>query len=76
MKNKQLPGLLKGKSWGVQAAQMANILWIYSLISTWSRDLYMGAVSPGNILFLPFALFAVWSLYYLLTSRSAIKEAV
>jgi len=65
-----VPGLLKLSSWGWTAAQMANILWMYSLTSLWVRDLYIGLISPGDYLFLPFALFSIWSAYYLWLHRS------
>jgi hypothetical protein len=60
-----IPGLLRLNSWGWIATQMANILWVYSLTASWTRDIYIGIINPGNILFLPFAIFSIWSVYYL-----------
>lgn len=65
-----IPGLIKLSTWGWTAAQMANILWMYSLTSVWVRDLYIGLINPGDYIFLPFALFSVWSTYYLWLNRS------
>ncbi len=65
-----IPGLLKLKSWGWLAAQLANVLWVYSLTALWIRDLYTGAITPGDIIFLPFAVFSIWSAYYLWLNRS------
>jgi hypothetical protein len=61
-------GLLRLKSWGWLAAQMANALWIYSMTVILFRDMYT-AISPGGILFLPFALIAFWAIPYLWTHR-------
>ncbi len=60
-----VPGLWRLQAWGWTTAQLANILWIYPLTATWTRDLYLGSLSPGNAIFLPFALFAVWTTIYL-----------
>lgn len=57
-------GLYRATSWGWSAAQMANILWIYSMTVVLMRDAFT-ALSPGGILFLPFAVIALWAIYYL-----------
>jgi len=54
-------GLWRLRPWGWLVAQMVNILWAYSMTVIWVRDVYAGQVSPGAILFTPFALFAVWA---------------
>ncbi|MCU7496480.1 MAG: hypothetical protein HF314_15340 [Ignavibacteria bacterium] len=64
-----IPGLLKMRFRGWTFAQLANILWLYSLTSGWMRDMYLGNVAPGNVLFLPFALFSLWAVYYLWKQR-------
>ncbi|GAA6621791.1 hypothetical protein [Scytonema sp. NUACC26] len=69
-----VPGLWRLTSWGWTAAQMANILWFYSLTSAWTRDLYLGSISPGNLLFLPFALFSIWTTIYLWMQRNIFWE--
>jgi hypothetical protein len=61
-------GLYRTTSWGWTAAQMANILWIYSMTVVLTRDAYT-VLSPGGILFLPFAIIAVWAIYYLWKCR-------
>ncbi|MGE5682508.1 MAG: hypothetical protein ACM34K_16690 [Bacillota bacterium] len=61
-----IPGLLKMKFYGWTSAQLANILWFYSMTSVFTRDIYAGGViSPGNFLFLPFTLISVWAAIYL-----------
>ncbi|QZY56461.1 hypothetical protein [Crassaminicella profunda] len=65
-----IPGLLRLSSWGWTFAQMANILWIYSLASLWTRDIYTGLITPGDIIFLPFGLFSIWSINYLWRNKS------
>jgi hypothetical protein len=60
-----VPGLLRRRAWGWLVAQMVNVLWAYSMTVIWVRDLYTGSVSPGAILFTPFALFAVGAAVYL-----------
>lgn len=64
-----VPGLWRFQAWGWATAQLANILWMYPLTAAWTRDLYLGSISPGNLLFLPFALFSVWAAYYLWQTR-------
>ena len=61
-------GLWRIRSWGWTAAQMVNVLWIYSMTLVWIRDLY-GKISPGGLLFLPFALISVWAIWYLWRQR-------
>ena len=58
-------GLWRMKAWGWVAAQMVNILWIYSLTVIWCRDLHLGSISPGAVLFSPFVLFSVWAVFHL-----------
>jgi len=57
-------GLWHMRAWGWTAAQMVNILWIFSMTVVWIRDVYTN-FSPGGILFLPFTLIALWALWYL-----------
>lgn len=64
-----IPGLIKLKFYGWTSAQLANILWIYSLTNLWVRDIYIGIITPGDILFLPFAIFSIWSAYCLWSNR-------
>ncbi len=64
-------GLLRLRDWGWLLAQMANILWLYSMTAVWVRDLFTGTVSPGAILFLPFVPVAVWATFYLWRQRFA-----
>ena len=61
-------GLYRTKPWGWTAAQMANILWVYSMTVVLMRDTFT-ALSPGGILFLPFAVIAIWAIYYLWKRR-------
>ncbi|HEX2956597.1 MAG TPA: hypothetical protein VHO70_07190 [Chitinispirillaceae bacterium] len=58
-------GLLKRSVLGWLVAQLVNILWCYSLTSLWVRDSYLGMISPGDYIFLPFTIFSLWSIYYL-----------
>ncbi|MBN2364846.1 MAG: hypothetical protein JXL67_01670 [Calditrichaeota bacterium] len=62
-------GLWQLRPWGWLAAQMINILWIYSMTVIWCRDIDGGHVSPGAILFLPFVPFAVWAIFALWRKR-------
>jgi hypothetical protein len=64
-------GLWYSRFWGWTMAQMVNILWFYALTITWVRDVYLGRISPGSVLFLPFTLFAVWATLYLWKHRSS-----
>jgi hypothetical protein len=61
-------GIRRLKAWGWMAAQMANALWVYSLTVILFRDAYT-ALSPGGLLFTPFALAAVWAIPYLWKHR-------
>jgi hypothetical protein len=54
---------------GWTAAQMANILWVYSMTVVLMRDAFT-VLSPGGMLFLPFALVAIWATVYLWKQRS------
>jgi hypothetical protein len=58
-------GLWKLNPFGWLAAQFANVLYWYSLTVVLTKDLFTRSVSPGTILFLPFALFSVWAVFYL-----------
>ncbi|OUL29217.1 hypothetical protein [Nostoc sp. 106C] len=69
-----VPGLWRLCAWGWTAAQMANILWFYSLTSAWTRDLYVGSISSGNLLFLLFAVLSVWATIYLWMQRHLFRE--
>jgi hypothetical protein len=60
-------GLWKPHAWGWTAAQMVNILWIYSMTII-MRDDYT-SFSPGGLLFTPFVPAAVWSMIYLWKQR-------
>lgn len=61
-------GLWRQRAWGWTAAQMTNALWIYSMTVVLIRDFYT-TLSPGGVLFTPFALIAVWATYYLWKRR-------
>jgi hypothetical protein len=61
-------GLWKPRAWGWTAAQMTNILWIYSMTIIILRDAFT-SFSPGGILFMPFVPVAVWSIFYLWRHR-------
>lgn len=63
-------GLWRGRFWGWLAAQWCNVLYGYSLTVVLVRDLNLGTVSPGGVLFLPFALFAFWAAWYLWSHRA------
>lgn len=67
-------GLRRGRSWGRDLALMVNALWVYSLTVIWVRDLHAGSVSPGALLFTPFALFAVWATFALRKHRRAFSS--
>jgi hypothetical protein len=62
-------GLWRLSALGWTAAQMANILWIYSMTVILLRDAYT-VFSPGGLLFLPFPLISVWAIGYLWKRRS------
>jgi len=63
-------GLWKLKPWGWLFAQMANVLWWYSLTIILYRDFFTRTVSPGAVIFLPFALFAFWAAFRLWKDRN------
>ncbi|MBN1824916.1 MAG: hypothetical protein JW958_01535 [Candidatus Eisenbacteria bacterium] len=63
-------GVRRLRVWGRDAALMANVLWVYSMTVIWVRDLHAGSVSPGALLFTPFAIFAVWATAYLWKKRN------
>lgn len=67
-------GLWKNKLIGWLAAFLANILYWYSLTIVIIRDLSSDSISPGTILFLPFALFAFWAAYYLWKVRGSFMQ--
>ena len=54
-------GLWRRRLWGVLAAYMTNALWCYSLTVIIARDLYSQTLSPGTVIFLPFAFFSIWA---------------
>ncbi|MDY7092152.1 MAG: hypothetical protein SX243_04185 [Acidobacteriota bacterium] len=62
-------GLWRGRFWGWLLAQWCNVLYGYSLTVVFVRDFHSGELSPGGILFLPFALFGIWSSLYLWKHR-------
>lgn len=57
---------------GFLAAQMANALWWYSFTFILFRE-FNTYLRPGTFLFLPFALFSIWSSWYLWKIRSVFK---
>lgn len=61
-------GLWRPRPWGWMSAQMVNALWIYSMTVIWTRDAY-NAISPGALLFTPFAVAALWATFYLWNHR-------
>lgn len=64
---RSLPGWL--------TAHMANVLWWYSYTFILFREISLGALRPGTLLFLPFALFSFWSACYLWKHRAAFGAA-
>ena len=75
-----VPLLIIGSIWlqkhrllGWLAAQMANVLWGYSFTFIFFRECNTH-IRPGTILFLPFALFSLWSAYSLWKVRSVFLE--
>lgn len=62
-------GLWKLRSWGWLAAQVANALWIYSMTVILFRDAYT-RLSPGGLVFLPFAAVAIWAIPFLWQRRA------
>ncbi|MFC2088684.1 hypothetical protein ACFLSX_03705 [Calditrichota bacterium] len=63
--------LWKNKLVGWMGAYFANVLYWYSFTVIILRDLTADSISPGTILFLPFALFAFWAAYYLWKVQSS-----
>ncbi len=61
-------GIWRLTSWGWMAAQMVNALWVYSMTVILLRDAFT-KLSPGGLLFIPFALVAVWATPYLWLRR-------
>jgi hypothetical protein len=61
-------GLWRPRPWGWTSAFMVNALWVYSMTVIWTRDAYT-IISPGSLLFTPFALVALWATYYLWRHR-------
>lgn len=64
-------GLWKMKPIGWLAAHLANVLYWYSFTVIIIRDLSSNTISPGTILFLPFAIFSFWAATYLWKARGA-----
>ena len=62
-------GLWRPSALGWTAAQMVNILWVYSMTVVLIRDAFT-VFSAGGMLFLPFAINAVWATIYLWKHRS------
>ncbi len=60
-----VPGVWRRRAWGWLAAQMVNVLWVYSMTVVWVRDAYAGTLSPGGLMFAPFAVFAMWAAVHL-----------
>ena len=58
-------GLWRIKFSGWLGAYLANALYWYSFTVIIIRDLSADAVSPGTVVFLPFAVFAFWAAIYL-----------
>ncbi len=67
-------GLWRPRPWGWTSAQMVNALWIYSMTIVWMRDAYV-TISPGALLFTPFAVIAIWATYYLWKQRNLFWKA-
>tara|TARA_R110002050_G_scaffold56512_3_gene127165 strand:- start:126117 stop:126557 length:441 start_codon:yes stop_codon:yes gene_type:complete len=63
-------GLWKKMEIGWLAALLANALYWYSFTVIVIRDWASTTISPGTILFLPFALFSFWITYFLWKNRS------
>ena len=61
--------LWKIKPLGWLAAQMANVLYWYSLTVIIIKDILINKLSPGTLIFLPFCLFAFWGAFYLWNKR-------
>lgn len=61
-------GLWRHTPWGWMAGQIVNMLWIYSMTVILFRDAN-SAITPGGVLFTPFALIAIWAIPYLWVKR-------
>jgi hypothetical protein len=57
------------KPFGWLTAQMANVLYWYSLTVLLVRDILTNTISPGIFIFMPFVLFAFWAAIYLWNNR-------
>lgn len=75
-----VPLLFVGSIWlqkhrlvGWLSAQMANVIWGYSFTFIIFRE-YNTHVGPRTIMFLPFALFSIWSAYSLWRLRGVFLE--
>jgi hypothetical protein len=68
-------GLRRRRDWGWLVAQMVNALWLYSMTVVWVRDVYAGSISPGAVLFTPFAVIAMWATMHLWKTRRAFFPA-
>lgn len=62
-------GLWRLRFWGWFTAQLANMCWFYSFTVLITKDLYTGKLTPGTMIFLPFALFSIWIAIYLWRER-------
>jgi hypothetical protein len=67
-------GLWRLRFWGWTAAQMTNALWIYSMTVILIRDAFT-KLTPGSVIFTPFALIAIWAIGYLWKQRKLFREA-
>ncbi|TYQ00006.1 hypothetical protein C7447_101614 [Tenacibaculum adriaticum] len=72
-----VPLLVIGSVWlwkktpiGWLGAQFANVLYWYSFTVIITRDFHSGTISPGTMLFLPFAIFSFWAASFLWKQRS------
>ena len=68
-------GVWKMSFRGWLAAQMTNVLWWYSLSVISTRDFYTRTLSPGTVIFMPFALFAFWAAWMLWKERELFWDA-
>ncbi|MEZ7891255.1 MAG: hypothetical protein QMC67_05875 [Candidatus Wallbacteria bacterium] len=65
-----LRGLYKLDFNGFIFAQLANILWFYSVTAVLIRDVYMTNLTPGDFVFMPFVVFSIWAAAYLWKQRN------
>jgi hypothetical protein len=68
-------GLFRLRPWGWVGAQAANVLYWYSSTVILVRDATARSLSPGTVIFLPFALFAIWAAIYLWSHRRFFFDA-